>query len=59
MREFILTLAAVCSVSGVLLSFIGLFDRSSDDWTHGFTTGCAAMALTVFLAAILVAAWTR
>lgn len=59
MRDMMIVTATVCAVCGLVVSSASLFDRNKSSWNDGFVTGCAAMALTAFLAAILVAAWMR
>lgn len=57
MREFAITLAAVCAVGGLVMSTMSILDKRSDGWRSGFVSGCLAMSLTVLLGSV-VAAWT-
>lgn len=56
MREFTITLAAVCAVGGLILAAMSILDKRSQGWRHGFVSGCFAMSMTALLGAV-VAAW--
>ena len=57
MRDFAITLAAVCAVGGLILAAMSILDKRGTGWRNGFISGCFAMSLTVLLGAV-VAAWT-
>ena len=57
MREFAITLAAVCAVGGLILAAMSILDKRGTGWRNGFISGCFAMSVTALLGAV-VAAWT-
>ena len=57
MRDFAITLAAVCAVGGLILAAMSILDKRGTGWRNGFVSGCFAMSLTALLGAV-VAAWT-
>ena len=56
MREFAITLAAVCAVGGLILAAMSILDKRGTGWRNGFVSGCFAMSMTALLGAV-VAAW--
>ena len=56
MREFAITLAAVCAVGGLILAAMSILDKRGTGWRSGFSAGCLAMSVTALLGAV-VAAW--
>ena len=56
MRDFAITLAAVCAVGGLILAAMSILDKQGTGWRNGFVSGCFAMSLTALLGAV-VAAW--
>lgn len=56
MRDLVVAAAAVCAVSGLILSAMSILDKRGTGWRNGFVSGCFAMSLTALLGAV-VADW--
>ena len=54
MRDLVVTAAAVCAVSGLVLAAMPVLDNKTQRWIDGFCAGCLTASVVWLLAAAVL-----